>query len=111
MFKLNNEVEEGQWFDYPKIEGIKFKIRPTSLYALKKTPGESIEIDLTDMPILFDYVLMDWKGIGDEKGKQLKCNQKTKLALLNQAPDMVTFVLETAGKMRSDTIPEEEVKN
>ena len=102
MIKVNSKIESGKWFTHPDNETIQFKIKPTSIYSLKKAPGDDIEITMPDIVDMYVYSLVDWKGIDNEDGKPLKCNYDSKMAFLNQYDELAAFVITKAGEMKKE---------
>ena len=46
MITVDPKLESGTWFTHPDEDSIQFKIRPTSIYSINKTPGEKFDITL-----------------------------------------------------------------
>jgi hypothetical protein len=68
MFKITKDV--GKWFKYPDSSDEE--------YCLKFMPYMEFETHSH----LIDEMLVDWKGIQDEKGKDLECDLAAKIAFL-----------------------------
>ena len=103
MLKINTKnSQEGKFFAYTK--GVEFKIRPLTGQVLrelrKKVTTTRMEADPTTRKmvavedvdndkldeLIADYMLEDWKGIGDEAGVPLPVCLESKKSILNQIP-------------------------
>jgi hypothetical protein len=110
MLEINSSTESGKWFAYPDDPELQFKIRPTSLYSLKKAPGEAINIELSDVVDMYLYSLVDWKGVG-ENGKPIQCSREAKLAFLNEYDDIAAFIINKASEMKTELHEARVLKN
>lgn len=123
MLKITKASGDGRWFAYQ--EGVEIKIRPltgTILRDLRKQaavsrmeldpktrrmiPVEDIDEDKMES-ILADYLIEDWKGIGDDEGNPMAVTQENKHLVLDQ-PLIRDFVW---GAAQSLDIIEEREKN
>ena len=111
MISIDPKLQAGTWFTHPDEETLQFKIRPTSIYSLKKAPGEAVDIQLPDVVDMYMYCLVDWKGVGGTDNKALKCNKENKLAFLNQHDAFIAFIITKAGEIKSDFDEAQAVKN
>jgi len=111
MITVDPKLESGTWFTHPDEDSIQFKIRPTSIYSINKTPGEKFDITLPDVVDMYLYCLLDWKGIGGPDNKGLKCTKENKMAFLNQYDALASFVVTKASEMKSELVEAQEAKN
>jgi len=111
MISIDPKLQAGTWFTHPDEKTLQFKIRPTSIYSIKKAPGEVLDITLPDVVDMYLYCLMDWKGVGGPDDEELKCNEETKLTFLNQQDQYIAFIITKAGEMKKDIAEAQEVKN
>jgi len=113
MLKLNKKASQGKWVDHPKHKEVKFKIRPMSIYAMKRLPSDAEDVVIS-AETLFDmltYILIDWKGVGDEAGKVIKCDEANKRLFLDLDQETASFLINEASDMKNELIKAEEVKN
>lgn len=54
--------------------------------------------------MLWDFVIVDWKNIIDEKGKDISCTQKNKIKLMTQSVVFTGFVGESLDKLNADIV-------
>jgi len=111
MISIDPKLQAGTWFTHPDEETLQFKLRPTSIYSLNKTPGETVDITLPDVVDMYLYCLIDWKGVGDPDDKPLKCNKENKLAFLNQHDNLATYVVTKSGELKNDLVEAQAAKN
>lgn len=116
------------WFDYPKGEGVRFKIRPyskkASLECMARASRLMTKIDedwkesLTETPSrlllvweMFAYCLEDWKGIQFSGSEVI--SRKDALEALFEDDNIKEFVFEAANRLREDeeNALEAELKN
>jgi hypothetical protein len=111
--KINKQSLQGKWVEYKP--GVKFKIRPYSLFAVNIKPnvqdGDEIE-SAKSMFGMFDYSVMDWEGVFDENDEKLECTTENKQMFYEYVQDLAVWIFEQARNIRDEVvIPEEEVKN
>ena len=84
-----------------------------SIYAMKVLPSEGSEFVMS-AETLFDminHILIDWKGVGDENGKEIKCDEENKRLFLDADQETASYLITKASEMKNQLIKEEEVKN
>lgn len=124
MLKITKPTGEGRWFTYQ--EGVEIKVRPitttvlkdinkkasTSRMELDPRKGRMAPVDDVDKDVfeneLADYLIEDFKGIGDEAGSPLAATRENKRLILDQ-PLIRDFVWAAAQALES--VAEEQVKN
>jgi len=109
MRKFNKNNTKEAWKTHPDEKDVKAKIRPFKLLSLTKIPTAE-EVGLDQMWNVFNYVLIDWKGIEDEDGP-MECNEENKELVYNYDQEFVVFIINEAGKMRDAVISNKELKN
>lgn len=109
MKKFNKKAAQGTWVTYTEDEDVELKIRPFSLFSLSKLPTAT-NIEMSDFWNIYDYVLMDWKGIEDEDGP-LEFNEENKKMVYDYDQEISAFVVSQASEMREKIVSEKEVKN
>ena len=111
MRKINTKTTEGVWVKYPEDQDIQFLIRPFSIFNLQRMPSaENADFTIDEYWTIFNYCLVDWKGIYDENDKPLKCNEQNKKLIADHIQDLATFVIEEAVKAKGN-VSEKAVKN
>jgi hypothetical protein len=107
-----NDLNPGAWFDFR--DGVKVKVRPFAGNILddirKKATQKKVEykkqgkigrlqrieyIDLDEdkmQALLWDYIIVDWDGIEDDKGKAIKCDKKNKVRFMQDWPEFYDFI-------------------
>jgi len=111
MRKINKTKANGSWIEFPDDPTFKLKVRPINLLSLNKMPTEEVKTTQNEMFEWFDYVLIDWTGYEDESGAVIKCDKENKELVFNYDQDVVTFVINTATKLRDEIITKEEIDN
>ena len=79
-----------------RIKRTEVKGNPPSRFEFLdfKEGGEEKEFEMT-----WDYCIMDWKGVVDSSGKEIPCNTKNKVRLMNGSPRFSSFVSACAKKL------------
>lgn len=117
-----NDLNPGAWFDFR--DGVRVKVRPFAGNILddirKKATEEKVEykkqgkvgrlqrieyikLDEDKMQaLLWDYIIVDWEGIEDEKGKPIKCDSKNKVKFMKNWPAFYDFVDTAADVSAAD---------
>jgi len=117
MRKINKKHYSGTWVKYPEDskDPAEFLIRPISIYTFQKLPSEKEGLDLTADSYweMVNYILLDWKGVGDEDGNELECNLENKKAFSAVDQEASLFLINKANEIQSktDAISEQAVKN
>jgi len=110
MRKFNQKTVKGTWVDFPEDKEVKIQIRPFSLFNLTKLPSED-NVDFTQFWDIFKFCVLDWKGIQDINGKDLKCDDENKRMIFDFDQELILFVVNESSRLRSEVIPEKEIKN
>jgi hypothetical protein len=105
-------TKKEQWFDYPAQKGIKFLIRPLSIYDFDQIPTENYLEKMSPRTFanMVSNVLLNWEGI-EANGKPAECNTENKLMLIDQNLEVANFVIGKASELKQSALSEEEVKN
>lgn len=110
--------KKNKWFDFTDEPDIKFLMKPSSrkLFAKHSTPSKKQEELVDDVTNMFCEYVIDWKGIENDDGSKLECNDKNKKEIADQNSDLCDFVLETVTEnlnlsKKSKALREEIVKN
>lgn len=110
MRKFNKKTANGRWVTLPEDKEVQVKIRPFSLFNLTKIPTEN-DVDFKQYWNIFNYCAVEWKGMQDNEGKDLKCDEENKKMVFDYDLDVVLFVVGEATKLRDKVISEKEIKN
>lgn len=111
MRKIKLQTTKGTWLEFPEDPEVKLLIKPISVFALSILPSEK-EMKPTDGWNMFNYMLLDWKGLVDENDKDIKCNEENKKVIFDYDQELVAFVLEKSSELREDvTGGQKELKN
>jgi len=110
MRKFNKKTAKGSWIPFPDDEEVQLKIRPFSLFNLTKIPTEE-GMDFDQFWTIFNYSVLEWKGIQDSNGEPLKCDEENKKIVFDYDQPVVLFAVEQSTKLRDEVITEKEVKN
>ena len=100
--KINKKVTEGTWFKYD--ETTEFKIKPMRLSALN-----DFELNLKNLLAQFGHCLVDWKGVDDEAGATLECNDENKEFLFDYHDEVREFVFGKQEELKKQF--NKEIKN
>ena len=110
MRKYNQKTAKGEWIVFPEDEEVQILVRPFSLFNLTRLPSED-DFNFKQFLEIYDYCVLDWKGIQDDEGKPLKCNDENKKMVFNFDQELVLFVVNESTKLRDKILTEKEVKN
>ena len=109
---MARKLKKDRWIIFPEDKDIQFQIRPFSILHLKKYPSED-QVSFEALWEVFNGAVIAWKGIEDENGKELPCNEENKRKVAEENDDLLVFV--TDKSVMSSTlykkITENEVKN
>jgi len=106
MRKYNIKPIKGVWINFPN-DDVEIKVKPVSVFSLKKIPSEQDTLTIEDGWSLFNGMVMDWKGIVDEGDNPIKCNEESKKIVYEFDQELVSFVIEECNKLREDFIGSE----
>ena len=94
MKVLKKSKINGEWINYEKDDSVKLKVRPfptnDSSILRSGNPGEVNNEQIWDV---FNYCIMDWKGIVDEDGKALECTEDNKRSLFIYDTEFIVDIL------------------
>jgi hypothetical protein len=136
MLKLKR-FTSGQWFDYPKAEGVKFKIRPLHLsmgLTLRSKIRDKIATEVPDLKSkrsttvlmedidsgkftweVFNYILEDFEGISieDNDGNPIGSTKEELKQAIFDDPGCQKFISEKSEWLRGESEEKlgKEVKN
>ncbi len=85
------------------------KIRPHR----RKIENEDMDTTLANsimLEVFAETVILDWKGVNDDKGKPLPCTKENVLNILVELPDLFAELRDAAGKQanfRATTVEED----
>ena len=111
MKKYNVKPTKGVWVEDPKNKDTEYLIRPIQILSMTKLPTEQSDFDPKDIWEMFNFALMDWKGVVDEDEKKIKCNEESKKMVYEYDQETVAFVLERSNELRQEVISNESAKN
>ena len=110
MRTIKNKSIKGVWVPFPDDKDVQILIRPFSLFTMTKMPNED-DVDFTEFWNIFNYCVVDWKGINDEDNKPLKCNEETKKIVYDFDQELVGFIVEQSSNAREGLVSGKAVKN
>ena len=110
MRKFKQKIAKGKWTTFPEDDEVQVLIRPFSLFNLTKIPTE-VDVDFTQFMDIYNYCLLDWKGIQDNQGNDLKCNDDNKKLVFDFDQELVLFVVNECSKLRQDVLSGKAIKN
>ena len=91
MRKINKSKIKDNWYIFDKDDTVEFKIRPFPLTNM--LIGYVNKVDLMNlMWQKFNYCILDWKGIQDDKDKDLKCNEENKKFVFDWDEEIVIYI-------------------
>lgn len=128
IFATDSESEEeGIWVDV--TDEIAFKIRAIGAKAVVerreelmrpfqgiiKAGGKVPEAKNEEIgrKVLASAVIADWKGVKDEEGNELPCNEDNAYRLITELPRLANFVIQTSTDQESyrQSTREDDAKN
>lgn len=104
MRKYNTKLREELWFPFPTDEGIEFKLRMFPNSEAMNIEGNMTNAISQGVWKVFNYCVVDWKGILDENEEPIPCNEENKLFIFEQDEEIMEWVIETVGNMKSTLI-------
>jgi hypothetical protein len=93
MITVDRANIDGKWITFTDDEDVKFLIKPfrTSLLTLRP------DTNLTNIALqVSSMCLLDWKGIKDVNGEDVKFTKDNKEFLLDRSLRLVNFIYENA---------------
>lgn len=110
--KLNTKkLTETKVITHPKYPDVKVTIRPFSLFSLNQVPSAQMLKDIQEYFNIFNYAVISWEGVFDEKNKILECDKQNKQLMFDSDFAFATDVVHESISMRNGLVPEEERKN
>lgn len=126
-FDMDN-LNPGVWFDMPEEGRICLKVVSVSdaeeinkKCFIKKLveykDGKRYETELTDTDkasnMTYDKIIVDWEGLYDKNGTEIKCTPENKIKLMKGSPLFASFVTDCIKTMTNDIANEQdaEIKN
>lgn len=87
--KINKQLIEEKWVKFD--EDVKFKVRPFPMSAGFYIPGE--DKSFADFSLKkFIYCIVDWTGLTDQDGNELKCTEENKKFIFDYVPEISSFI-------------------
>lgn len=97
--KIDTKLAEAKWIDYEDDTEVKFKLRPFPM-------SQGIYVDSDDIIEYtwkkFNYSVIDWKGITNEKDQPLECNDENKKFIFDYVQDLMMWIMVEISKLTSD---------
>jgi len=111
--KFNKKGSSPQWKDFnPEV---KILVRPLSMYTLERLPSDTANFEMSPSEIknMVTKLIVDWKGIVDENGKELPCNDENKGMVIDYVEMIGPFVMDAASELKEGAgiVKEKESKN
>ena len=112
MIKLNKKATGGTWVPYKKYKGIKFLIKPVSLFSMNTIPSDEKKFNVEGFWDMFNASLINWEGVVDDDNKVLVCDEANKKLLFDFDQEIAGFVSTECMKLREKVVvTENEAKN
>lgn len=119
-FRLDNETvvvngedshfKDTQW----EAPGWEITIKPLDTITQQNAKISSINKkgilnEASALRKLFNECVVDWKGVGNFKSKEIKCNQQNKEKIVANSPDFASIVVAIARDYALPTTTNEEI--
>ena len=104
--KFNFKLTEGVWVKFN--DEVEFLIRPFPNSKLAYKLG-SVTIVGEHNYVIFKECVLDWKGVKNEKGEEVPCDNESKLKMFDLYENVFEFVFGEQSKLK--TKYDEEIKN
>jgi len=88
--KINKKAVKTDWFEYN--ETVKFNLKPFPFSSIKVT---DVDASLWEQ---FKFCIIDWKGLEDDDGKKLECDEENKKFIFDYVPELREFVFQSVRK-------------
>lgn len=101
--KLNRSLLKSKWVTFEEAKGVSFEVRPfpASHNAVRSLSGEDkVEVFWK----IFEYCLIDWKGVEGEDNKALECNADNKRMLYDYSEAAMMFIITMSAKNKDKII-------
>lgn len=102
MRKINKSVLKNTWFKFDKDESVEIQIRPFPVTTLLIGIVNKDDYQKT-MWERYNYCVVDWKGILNEKGEPLECSEENKKFVFDWDEELLIFIGNKITKL-SETI-------
>ena len=112
-----DDLNPGRWFPFdpsnPDGDGICLRVVPTVELRRMQTDctikGKGIDQPKFDAA-LWEYCIVDWRGVQDASGSEIECNAENKSILMGGAPDFSDFVTVCLDKIRESKLSGRELE-
>lgn len=105
--KLNTGLDKGNWVDWE--EGASFQLRPYPITQIESIKDDDLKSQVEQTLKMFKYCIVDWKGLEDEEGEKIPCNEKWKQYMFDHYADIRDFVLKSINNLMG--LEDRELKN
>jgi hypothetical protein len=90
--KIKKSIVEAKWIKYPDDEEVEFKIRPfPQSEGLMPSDDEYKQAQFNWK--VFNYCVLDWKGMVNEDNEPLECNEINKKFVFDYVREVFSFVI------------------
>jgi len=110
MRKIDRNALKGTWIKFPEDEEVELLMKPFSLFNLTKMPNEE-NMDFARLWDIFNFCVLDWKGILDKDGKPIECDEKNRKMVFDYDSEILNFALDQSGVLREEMVTAKEIKN
>jgi len=102
--KINKSLIEAKWIEFKEAKGVSFKIRPfpVSHNVIRTSIAKNDQVE--SFFKIFDYCVVDWKGINGEDDKPLECNTENKKFLFDYSESIMMFVINKSAEDKDKII-------
>jgi hypothetical protein len=100
MRKYNTKLREALWYPFPLDEEIELQLRMFPNSEAMMIEGASENAIASGVWKVFDYCVVDWKGILDEEDNAIPCNEENKLFIFEQDEELMGWVLDTVSNLK-----------
>ena len=102
--RINTKLAKAKWITYPDDKDIQIKIRP---FPMSKGMWTGDESNLMEFGWKrFNYCVMDWKGLEEENGKKLTCNEKNKQFIFDYLQPLMVWITKQIVSSFDDIVVE-----
>ena len=96
-------IKKEEWFDLDDSQEVSFKIRPfPASHNVLRSIGDSDNVDIWWK--MFNYSLVEWKGVYDKNEVKMECNDENKKVLFDYSQDVMMFVCNKCSSKNEDII-------
>jgi hypothetical protein len=104
--KIDTNLDKGNWTDWE--EGVSFRLRPYPITQFESV-SDDFKSQISMTLKMFAYCIVDWKGLENDKGKPLPCDDVMKEYIFNHFQDIREFVMGAINKLMG--VEDRESKN